>query len=450
MLTGLERSWGLIRAEQLTAYGGMLYVAGRTAADESQGVRARVYSARVWIATAKVVLRKVSPPLGGTASTLGAQGARLFVGGTFSSAGGVARANLAAFDVRTGMLLPWRPSADSVVTGLAAANGKIYVGGYFSHVEGKVRRGLAAVTASGAGRLLPWRPGLSYSSGISLAIGHGRVFVGGTFIPAGQKRTPGSPIGFTHLAAFSASGPGARIPFASHALNTAPGGALGVAASSRFAAARSSSPSLRAWRLSPFDGDGRHELWRRPVRGTVNAFATSGQLSTSAGDSAESAEGRARTSPPSRSTEEARCSPSHRPVTQEVVALAPLRGVLIYGGTASSTRRRWHQALGAVAPDGTSAAAVDAGWEVDCIAPFSGGLVVAGSFDWLGPQVTSPRLASAGCAERKLGLCCGRARAGSVASEATFAVQPGATSSSGRAAASSTARAAPGSRSRRR
>ena len=225
LLTGLERSWGLIRAEQLTAYGGMLYVAGRTAADESQGVRARVYSARVWIATAKAVLRKVSPPLGGTVSTLGAQGARLFVGGTFSSAGGVDRANLAAFDIRTGKLLPWRPSADSVVTGLAAANGKIYVGGYFSHVEGKVRRGLAAVTASGAGRLLPWRPGLSYSSGISLAIGHGRVFVGGTFIPEGQKRTSGKPIRFTHLAAFSASGPGKRIRFASHVLNTASGGA---------------------------------------------------------------------------------------------------------------------------------------------------------------------------------------------------------------------------------
>jgi len=68
-----------------------------------------------------------SASVGGTASTLGAQGARLFVGGTFSSAGGVARAIVAAFDVRTGKLLPWRPTADSVVTGLAATNGKIYI-----------------------------------------------------------------------------------------------------------------------------------------------------------------------------------------------------------------------------------------------------------------------------------------------------------------------------------
>ena len=153
-----------------------------------------------------MVLKKVSPPLGGTASTLGPQGGRLLVGGTFSGTGGVARANLAAFDVGTGKLLPRRPSVDGVVTGLAATNGKIYIDGYFIHVGGKARHGLAAVTATGAGRLLPWRPGLSYSSGIGLAIGHGRVFVGGTFIPQGQKRTPGKPIRFTHLAALSTSG----------------------------------------------------------------------------------------------------------------------------------------------------------------------------------------------------------------------------------------------------
>ena len=147
--TGLGRSWGLIRAEQLAASGPMLIVTGRTATEERQGVHARVYSART--GTAKATLKTVSPPLGGAALTLAPQGGRLLVGGTFSSAGGVARANLAAFDVRTGKLLPWRPSVDGVVTGLAAANGKIYIGGYFGHVAGKTRRSLAAVTATGAG-----------------------------------------------------------------------------------------------------------------------------------------------------------------------------------------------------------------------------------------------------------------------------------------------------------
>jgi trimeric autotransporter adhesin len=385
LATGLGRSWAPIRAEQLAAYGPVLYVVGRTAAEDSQGVRDRVYSARIW--TAKVTLKTVSPPLGVTALTLAPQGGRLLVGGTFSSAGGVARANLAAFDVRTGKLLPWRPSADGVVTGIAAAHGKIYIGGYFRHVGGKTRRGLAAVAATGAGRLLPWRPGLSYSSGISLAIGHGRVFVGGTFIPQGQKRTPGKPRRRTHLAAFSASGPGARIRFASHALNTAPGeaatagGVLAVRGSTLLLAEPS---GVAAYSV---DGDGRHELWRRPVKGTVKAFATSG-ATLYLGGRFSRVGGKARSNLAGLALDRRGALLPFAPaVTQEVGALAPLRGVVVYGvPTLPTPRPAWHQALGAVAPDGTILPwRFDADGSVDCIAPFSGGLAVAGTFDWLGP-----------------------------------------------------------------
>jgi outer membrane protein assembly factor BamB len=385
LITGLEKSWGIIRAEQLFSYGTMLYIAGRTAADDSEGVRARVYSAPLY-GNAKGVLKKVSPPLGGTASTLGAQGGRLFVGGTFSSAGGVARANLASFDIRTGKLLPWRPSVDGVVTGLAATNGKIYIGGYFSRLNGKARRNLAAVTATGAGRLLPWRPGLSYSSGVSLAIGHGRVFVGGTFIPAGQKRTPGKPIRFTHLAAFSASGPGARIPFASHALNTAPGGALGgggVLAVRGRTLLLAEPSGVAAFSV---EGNGRHELWRRLVRGTVNAFATSGATLYLGGRFSQVG-GQPRSNLASLALDRrGAVLPFAPPVTHEVGALAPVRGSFVYSVATPIPPQAWHQALGAVAPDGTILPwRFDADGSVDCIAPFSGGLAVAGTFDWLGP-----------------------------------------------------------------
>jgi outer membrane protein assembly factor BamB len=384
--TGLERSWGLIRAEQLAASGSRLYVAGTTASDERQGFLERVYSAPT--GTAKAVLKAVSPQLGGAALTLAPEDGHLFIGGDFTGVGGVARANLAAFDVRTGKLLPWRPSVDGVVSGLAATNGKIYIGGYFSHVGGKARRGLAAVTATGAGRLLPWRPGLSYSSGVSLAIGHGRVFVGGTFIPAGQKRTPGKPIRFTHLAAFSASGPGARIPFASHALNTAPGGALGgggVLAVRGRALLLAEPSGVAAFSV---DGKGRRELWQRQVRGTVNAFATSG-ATLYLGGRFSRVGGQRRTNLAGLALDRRGALLPFAPaVDQEVVTLAPLGGVLVYSIT--SLRRpgepAWHQALGAIAPDGTILPwRFDADGSVDCIVPFSDGLAVAGSFDWLGP-----------------------------------------------------------------
>jgi outer membrane protein assembly factor BamB len=382
--TGARTSWGLIRAERLSGNGSTLYVSGMTPTDEHQGVRDRVYSALA--GTAKAVLHPVSPPLGGAALTLAPQDGRLLVGGTFAGVGGAARANLAAFDVRSGRLLPWRPSADSVVTGLAAANGKVYIGGYFTHVGGKARRSLAAVSATGAGRLLAWRPGLSYSSGVNLAIGHGRVFVGGTFVPQGQKQTPGKRVRLTHLAAFSASGPGARIRFASHALNTAPGGALGgggVLAVRGRTLLLAEPSGVAAFAV---DGDGRHELWRTPVGGSVNAFATSG-ATLYLGGRFSRVSGKPRTNLAALARDRRGALLPFAPaVTQDVVALAPLEGNLVYGGT-SLHQPDWHQVLGAVAPNGTIRHwRFDADGGVDCIVPFSGGLIVAGTFDWLGPM----------------------------------------------------------------
>ena len=364
----------------------MLYVAGTNGGRTSARAFSRASTRPGYGERRRRSFKKVSPPLGGTASTLGPQGGRLLVGGTFSGMGGVVRANLAAFDVGTGKVLPWRPSVDSVVTGLAATNGKIYIGGYFSHVGGKARRGLAAVTATGAGRLLPWRPGLSYSSGVSLAIGHGRVFVGGTFIPAGQKRTPGKPIRFTHLAAFSASGPGARIRFASHALNTASGGALGAGGvlAVRGRTLLLAEPSGVA--AFSVDGDGRHQLWRTPVRGTVKAFATSG-ATLYIGGRFSRVSGKDRSNLAALALDRRGALLPFAPaVTQEVGALAPLRGVLVYGA-ASLPPPAWHQALGAVSPDGTILP-----WRFDARSavstasrPSPAGSPSAGSFDWLGP-----------------------------------------------------------------
>jgi trimeric autotransporter adhesin len=383
LTTGLGKSWGLIRAEQLAAYGTMLYVAGRTTADDSQGVHARVYSAR--IGTAKAVLKKVSPALGGAAMALAPQGGRLLIGGTFAGTGGVARSNLAAFDVRTGKLLPWRPATDRVVTGIAAWNHKIYIGGYFTRVQGKSRRRLAAVTEAGAGRLLPWRPSLSWSDGISLAVGHGRVFVGGTFILQGQKQEPGKRVRYTHLAAFSTAGTGARVPFASHALNKAPGGALsggGVLAVRGRTLLLAEPSGVTAFSVA---GNGRHELWRRPVRGAINALATRG-TTLYIGGRFSSVGGRPRTNLAALALDrKGALLPFAPAVTQDVLALAPLGGELVYAGT-KLRQQGWRQVLGAVAPDGTVESwRFDADGDVDCIAPFSGGLVVAGSFDWLGP-----------------------------------------------------------------
>ena len=309
--TGLGRSWGLIRAEQLAAYGSTLYVVGRTAAEERQGVRARVYSAR--IGTAKATLKTVSPPLGGTALTLAPQGGRLLVGGTFSSAGGVARANLAAFDVRTGKLLPWRPSVDGVVTGLAAANGKIYIGGYFGHVGGKARRSLAAVTATGAGAAASVAPGPVVLVGCHPCDRPRPRLRRRDLRPRGPEANareadpvhpPGGVLGF---------GAGrtdqVRLACAEHGLGR---GGSARAESLLFTAARFSSRSLRAWLRSPSTATDGTSCGGGRSAGRSRRSRRAERRSTSAAGSAESAGRRGRTSPPSRSTGRARCSPSRR------------------------------------------------------------------------------------------------------------------------------------------
>ena len=133
------------------------------------------------------------------------------------------------------------------------------------------------------------------------------------------------------------------------------------------------------------DGDGRHELWRRPVKGTVRAFATSG-TTLYLGGGFSRVGGNARSSLAALALDRRGALLPFAPaVTQEVVALAPLGGDLVYAAT-SFRQPAWHQALGAVAPDGTIRPwGFDADGEVDCLAPFSAGLAVGGTFDWLGP-----------------------------------------------------------------
>jgi trimeric autotransporter adhesin len=74
-----------------------------------------------------------------------ADGSTLFVGGEFTSVGGVGRTNLAAVRADTGAVTAWNPGANRVVQALAASPSRVYVGGKFARVGGVARAKLAAV-----------------------------------------------------------------------------------------------------------------------------------------------------------------------------------------------------------------------------------------------------------------------------------------------------------------
>lgn len=107
----------------------------------------------------------------------------LYLGGQFSTIGGVPRSHLAAFDLVTQTILPWNPGVTGTqVQTLAIDGSTVYVGGMFTSVGGSPRTGLAAVDAV-TGNVLPWGPVLTGVQPMVRAFAQtaDRVIVGGRF-----------------------------------------------------------------------------------------------------------------------------------------------------------------------------------------------------------------------------------------------------------------------------
>ncbi|MET0692450.1 MAG: hypothetical protein ABWY56_00890, partial [Propionibacteriaceae bacterium] len=116
-------------------------------------------------------------------------GTRLYVGGDFTTVDGVARGRVVAFDTATGNVVPtFQPALNGNVRGLAATNSAVYVGGSFSTAMGNARQRLAGFTSAGA--LLTWNPGAdSTVNSMVMSPDQSRVVIGGAFATlAGQPR----------------------------------------------------------------------------------------------------------------------------------------------------------------------------------------------------------------------------------------------------------------------
>lgn len=263
--SGVKTRLAVVEGASAIAVGGTrLYVTGQ----KSVGRDVRIYA----LDTGKA---QPSPPalppilVGGGVGALALQSGRLLVGGSFLGTGGVRRAGLAAFDARTGSLLPWRPAVPGGhVSALASAGRTIYLAGAFKRVSGRPRVGLAAVSALGTGRLLPWHPRLSQGSFGSLVVAAGRVFAGGSAKPHGA--TASTP--FRHLFAFSAA-TGRRLRFVSRIghVNLMAGGNGLVIAENDCTDGGTTTSCLTAFRVRGF---GR-PAWRARVEGSVSTLRAS-------------------------------------------------------------------------------------------------------------------------------------------------------------------------------
>jgi hypothetical protein len=90
-----------------------------------------------------------------------ADGASLFVGGLFKKVGGLSRSRLAKLDATTGAVdSAWAPKASGEVKALAVAGNVVYAGGAFSLIGTTTRNKVAAFNG-GSGALTSWNPNAS-------------------------------------------------------------------------------------------------------------------------------------------------------------------------------------------------------------------------------------------------------------------------------------------------
>jgi hypothetical protein len=139
-----------------------------------------------------------NPNANGPVFALAARGTTIYAGGAFDTVNGLQQQRLfaAAMDASTGALTPWNPRASDPVLALAAAQATdrpIYAGGKFGSIGGATRSRIAALDPI-TGTATTWNPGVSRASlpifVSSVAIGGSNVYVGGLFDQVGLAGTP--------------------------------------------------------------------------------------------------------------------------------------------------------------------------------------------------------------------------------------------------------------------
>jgi len=98
-----------------------------------------------------------NPNLVGTVYVIEEFGGPIYIGGSFSSAGGATRSNVAALDYTTAAATAWNPNANNTVLSITSTPSGIILGGIFATLGGTSRRNLGRVHAT-TGVADAWNP----------------------------------------------------------------------------------------------------------------------------------------------------------------------------------------------------------------------------------------------------------------------------------------------------
>ncbi|MFT6948721.1 MAG: hypothetical protein ACJARP_003155 [Vicingaceae bacterium] len=111
-------------------------------------------------------------------------GNTVYLGGDFTTIGGLSRIGFAAVDIRTGTSNSLTMNANGSVNSMVLDNSKIYIGGDFTTVNGQARNRLASIDSSMAS-LTTWNPNANGNVN-SIKIAGTSIFVGGSFTNIGN------------------------------------------------------------------------------------------------------------------------------------------------------------------------------------------------------------------------------------------------------------------------
>jgi hypothetical protein len=121
-----------------------------------------------------------------------ADGQTIYVGGNFTTANGVTRNRVAAFNAATGALITgFNPNAGYRVDDLALSGTTLYIVGQFTAMGNKTHTRLAAVNAT-TGAVLSWAPSADQEVDTVVVVPGNKVIVGGHFTQLSGQTAKGS------------------------------------------------------------------------------------------------------------------------------------------------------------------------------------------------------------------------------------------------------------------
>jgi hypothetical protein len=124
----------------------------------------------------------VAPPISG------GSGSTVYVGGVFTTIGGLPRSHIAALygDLIGSAIADWNPGADGVVSNLMVAGSTIYATGSFTNIGGQPRNHIAALDAA-SNTATDWGPSIINGSVGPMIINGSTLYVGGVFTAVSGK-----------------------------------------------------------------------------------------------------------------------------------------------------------------------------------------------------------------------------------------------------------------------